>query len=646
MQTAMEQLQKQMADMATASSQRETDVEAKMQELHNRLQAKEAEIQGLQATTASSHGGVTAERSSLVQKWAPDSFSGERKDWMDWAVKCRSCMGAMLSGQVAQWLEQIEKDRETSARIVVLGESARSCAGVLHSALIATCQGTALTIVRRAGSGEGLEAWRELVRKYEPRSKQTKVMRLIEVLSFSFKEGQLLDSLERFEATVAEYEKEAGSSVPDDLKVGVVIKGIEKGSLKEHLLLQSERCDTYESFRAELDVIARAQSIALFGPSPMDIDAFSKGGKGGGGKGADKFTGKCDNCGKTGHKKAQCWAKGGGAAQGGKGGGKGGKGDGGSGGGGKGGPAKKACHKCGMTNHLAADCRASAEKQKRYQAQKGHKSFREVNDEEEPEPASGNLGEIGLCELEEQASWHVVVDKKRQKRLRKSAGQRAEPCAGRGRGEETNELCEVSDKRVRTDGSNRVITFAIDSAACTTVVPTQHEAARGYKVWKDQAYGRTYGTAKKGGSRIKDEGKRILQTKIQGGELPKRLTTRVADVHRPLMAVGDMVDKGHAVLFDAGGSYAMNKKTGVKTPFVRKGKGWEVAFDLEAPETANEVSRRIIAEMTEAKAAQSQPTIELNILKGNQYELLANHEPEDNIHNLGFQWAARPQGRA
>ena len=191
-----------------------------------------------------------------------------------------------------------------------------------------------------------------------------------------------------------------------------------------------------------------------------------------------------------------------------------------------------------------------------------------------------------------------------------------------------------------------MITFAIDSAACTTVVPTQHEAARGYKVWKDQAYGRTYGTAKKGGSRIKDEGKRILQTKIQGGELPKRLTTRVADVHRPLMAVGDMVDKGHAVLFDAGGSYAMNKKTGVKTPFVRKGKGWEVAFDLEAPETANEVSRRIIAEMTEAKAAQSQPTIELNILKGNQYELLANHEPEDNIHNLGFQWAARPQGRA
>lgn len=87
----------------------------------------------------------------------------------------------------------------------------------------------------------------------------------------------------------------------------------------------------------------------------MDIDAFRRDPKGGG-KGAGKFTGACDKCGETGHEKAQCWAKGGGAYKQARGSGKGGKGNsqtreprlasavG----------ATKACHKCGTTSNFAA----------------------------------------------------------------------------------------------------------------------------------------------------------------------------------------------------------------------------------------------------------------------------------------------------
>ena len=168
------------------------------------------------------------------------------------------------------------------------------------------------------------------------------------------------------------------------------------------------------------------------------------------------------------------------------------------------------------------------------------------------------------------------------------------------------------------------MTFAVDSAACRTVVPKGHKAARGYRVWKDKHLGERYGTAKKGGPKIEDEGLRILQTKVQGDETPKRIHTRTADVHRPLMAVCDLVDKGHAVLFDAGGSYAWNKKTGVTTPFVRVGKGWDLTFDLEAPEAANEISKKLIAEMRQSQLQAAQPQLELKL--NNKFEVLVEHE--------------------
>ena len=89
-----------------------------------------------------------------------------------------------------------------------------------------------------------------------------------------------------------------------------------------------------------------------------------KGGKGGKATGKGSFSGKCDNCGKPGHKKSDFFLKGGGAYKG-KGGGKtGSPGAGKAGKEGKG--ISKQCYECGMTNHLAKDCRASEEKRKKY----------------------------------------------------------------------------------------------------------------------------------------------------------------------------------------------------------------------------------------------------------------------------------------
>jgi hypothetical protein len=58
--------------------------------------------------------------------------------------------------------------------------------------------------------------------------------------------------------------------------------------------------------------------------------------------------------------------------------------------------------------------------------------------------------------------------------------------------------------------------------------------------------------------------------------------------------------------FDSG-SYAINKKTGLKTPFARKGNDWHLRLVLEAPATANKVMEQILAEMRELKAQAAAP---------------------------------------
>ena len=100
------------------------------------------------------------EGNALVSKWAPDSFNGEHDAWKDWSLKFVSYMGNQLKGKVGRFIQKIDEDRDRYVTISAAGEETRGTASALDGALIATCQGKALTIVQRAGSGEGLEAWR------------------------------------------------------------------------------------------------------------------------------------------------------------------------------------------------------------------------------------------------------------------------------------------------------------------------------------------------------------------------------------------------------------------------------------------------------------------------------------------------------
>jgi len=111
----------------------------------------------------------------------------------------------------------------------------------------------------------------------------------------------------------------------------------------------------------------------------------------------------------------------------------------------------------------------------------------------------------------------------------------------------------------------------------------------------------------------------------------------------PLLAVVDMVDKNHTVVFDSGGSYAVHKTTGRVTNFTRKPKSWETGFELEAPEMANRVACDFLAALRQEESKKSQPQVQASIVKlGGELQPLVGGEPpqQQGFHAAG--WFLQP----
>ena len=193
----------------------------------------------------------------------------------------------------------------------------------------------------------GFEAWRRLNRRWDPVTAGRKRNILRAILNperTKTWEGvrpaieQLDDLIRRYEAR--KNESGAREVLSDDIKC-TAIELLVPQDLEKHLILNKSRLTNYSLIKQEIEVlmettlgskskIHRPGSVAASssqGPAPMEVDAITqwlgslvkgKGkGKGKGPKGQSKGkdskgSGKgveCYNCGKIGHKAADCWSK-------------------------------------------------------------------------------------------------------------------------------------------------------------------------------------------------------------------------------------------------------------------------------------------------------------------------------------------------
>ena len=95
---------------------------------------------------------------------------------------------------------------------------------------------------------------------------------LQELLNFSF-EDEIAGRMVQFDRDIDRYEKTSGENFPNNIRIGVALRMLPHGPLKQHLVLNSARLTTWETLMAEIDNVRRAQAAASSTPQPMDLSA-------------------------------------------------------------------------------------------------------------------------------------------------------------------------------------------------------------------------------------------------------------------------------------------------------------------------------------------------------------------------------------
>jgi hypothetical protein len=277
----------------------------------------------------------------------PPQFKNSMAGFTEWLKKTSgflvSAYGAGFRA-VLEWIEDQEQPLQAADMDLQFGDQSQEPVpdleekgSQLHVVLLSLTEGESFDIVLGAAPS-GFEALRRLIRRWDPLSggRRRALLRQILVPDRA-KLGELPLALERWEELVRRYEKRrAGGTVQpidDDIKTAA-LESMVPPELEQHLAMNRARLPTYDHVRAEIQayIEARRSQGALGsrerpqGASPMEVDVFMKNSKGskGGGKSKDKgkskgnSTGKigkqasdveCWNCGKKGHRSAECWSK-------------------------------------------------------------------------------------------------------------------------------------------------------------------------------------------------------------------------------------------------------------------------------------------------------------------------------------------------
>ena len=84
--------------------------------------------------------------------------------------------------------------------------------------------------------------------------------------------GDLMDSLTDFERRVSYWEHDAHETLSAVIKIGIAIKGLEKGGFRHHLLINTAGSTERTKFVKEIEHVELARKNTQ--PVPMDLSAM------------------------------------------------------------------------------------------------------------------------------------------------------------------------------------------------------------------------------------------------------------------------------------------------------------------------------------------------------------------------------------
>ena len=130
-------------------------------------------------------------------------------------------------------------------------------------------------------------------------------------------------------------------------------------------------------------------------------------------------------------------------------------------------------------------------------------------------------------------------------------------------------VCMVARRADSPQTSSTSVSIGVDSCAGLTVWPESLCDDVDTVPTVESRRGDSYFQAGEGQPRLANLGQRKYELQTSDGR-SRQIKVTVAKVRRPLLAVSEMVDAGHRVVFEAKGAYAEHTATGRRTTLVRR----------------------------------------------------------------------------
>jgi hypothetical protein len=264
---------------------------------------------------------------------------GDNGEFVVWCRKMENYAAAVFEDArtILPWCAE-QTETVTVAGLVIEFEDVeeakvRELNSQLFTALMSLTEGESFTLVTGSGSGEGLNAWRRLHKRWDPSTAGRAGGLLREILTPPDGRAKIADlqaTIETLEDKMRRYcsrkdQNGARHTLGDDIR-RAALEAVLPQDVEKHIQLNRARLSTYDAMRDEVMSYAEARGVSVDrkstktkNPDDMDIGSYQKGkkgkgkGKGDGKKGgkgsADKSTIVCWECGKKGHYGRDCYAK-------------------------------------------------------------------------------------------------------------------------------------------------------------------------------------------------------------------------------------------------------------------------------------------------------------------------------------------------
>jgi len=202
-----------------------------------------------------------------------EKFTGVGSEFYDWARKARNYIENKSPATKAMML-QAEVERNipitTSNILSAKGEAGTKLDNDINCFLIHNTSGEAAAIIAQ-GNDCGCEAWRLLVKRYDPKTAESKraLMKSIMKTRTARNHIELEKNINEWELSIRRWEETTSKDVEDEQKVCTIIEMCPP-KLQEHMMLTVKDEDNYEEVRKL--IVRQIDLHRDQGPKPMDVD--------------------------------------------------------------------------------------------------------------------------------------------------------------------------------------------------------------------------------------------------------------------------------------------------------------------------------------------------------------------------------------